>query len=189
MLIYLLNDPKIFDVIKVRVATLVQPSSPVHLHQGSDVQFKIVNEQFTNLESPNVQWSSSDQSVLKINRYDGSAKALREGKAEIMITGSDNAVSIAHVSPVKHVEIEQHDDLILNVDNRNGNLRLRMKLYLKDQVEELMPISRYDGNRLIRQNVVLDCKTDWPELVDATSETRDDEGYFCNIRFRGRRGS
>ena len=42
--IYLIKNPSIFDVFKVRVATLVQPSSPVHLHVGSDVSFKIVND-------------------------------------------------------------------------------------------------------------------------------------------------
>lgn len=51
-----------------------------------------------------------------------------------MISGSSNAVSIAHVSHVNYVEIDPNDkgDMILNVDDRNDLLRIRMKLFLKD---------------------------------------------------------
>ena len=32
VVLYLVNNPAIFDVFRVRVATIVQPSSPVELH-------------------------------------------------------------------------------------------------------------------------------------------------------------
>jgi len=60
-----------------------------------------------------------------------------------MISGSSNAVSIAHVSHVNFVEIDPNDkgEMILNVDDRNDLLRIRMKLFLKDQIAELMPVT------------------------------------------------
>lgn len=64
-----------------------------------------------------------------------------------MISGSSNAVSIAHVSQVNFVEIDPNDkgEMILNVDDKNDLLRIRLKLFLKDQIAELMPITQYDG--------------------------------------------
>ena len=44
VVLYLIENPSIFDVFKVKVATLVQPGSPVHLHLGSEVNFKIVSD-------------------------------------------------------------------------------------------------------------------------------------------------
>jgi len=65
VVLYLINNPAIFDVFRVKVATIVQPSSPVLLHVGSDVNFKIVSD------SPGMQestsWTSSNPKVLEIN--------------------------------------------------------------------------------------------------------------------------
>lgn len=130
----MIKNPSIFDVFKVRVATLVQPSSPVHLHVGSDVSFKIVNDQQTSFAGGNVEWSSGNTRVLAIDHSTGKANAVGEGKAEIMISGSSNAVSIAHVSNVNFVEIDplEKGDMVLNVDDRTDSLRVRVKLFLKD---------------------------------------------------------
>lgn len=38
---------------------------------------------------------------------------------------------------------------MLNVDNPSDSLRVRLKLYLKDQQEELLPIYHYEGMNLI----------------------------------------
>ena len=43
VVLYLISNPAIFDVFRVRVATIVQPSSPVYLHVGSEISFKIVS--------------------------------------------------------------------------------------------------------------------------------------------------
>ena len=173
----------------MRVATLVQPSSPVHLHIGSDVSFKIVNDQQSSFANGNVEWTSGNPRVLTINHSDGKATAVGEGKADIMISGSSNAVSIAHVSHVSFVEIDPNDkgDMILNVDDKTDRLRIRVKLFLKDQIAELMPVTQHDGQTLIRQNVNFDCVADHPEYIVATGEVNDLEGYYCNIRFKGKK--
>jgi hypothetical protein len=42
VVLYLVSNPSIFDVLRVRVATIVQPGSPVFVHVGGEVQFKVV---------------------------------------------------------------------------------------------------------------------------------------------------
>jgi len=62
ILIYLENNPMIFDVIKVKVSSIVRPLSPVHLHIGGEVEFKVTNpDDHASLEDKsNLQWKSSD---------------------------------------------------------------------------------------------------------------------------------
>lgn len=90
-------------MFKVRVATLVQPGSPVHLHVGSQVSFKIVTDSMSSLPSGDTKWSSSAPSTLSIDAQDGTAVALDEGSANILLSGKKSdieleAASIAHVS-------------------------------------------------------------------------------------------
>ena len=41
ILVRLKSDPKIYDMFKIKVDRLVEPSSPAYLHVGSDVNFII----------------------------------------------------------------------------------------------------------------------------------------------------
>lgn len=67
MIIYLLNNPTIFDVLKVRVATVVIPSSPVNLHIGSEVTFKVVTHE---VKAPDrINWSSNNMQVMQIDQH------------------------------------------------------------------------------------------------------------------------
>jgi hypothetical protein len=61
VILSLSNNPAIFDVLKVKVATIVQPSSPVNLHIGSTVKFIIEGK-----SNENIPWSSSNSKVLSI---------------------------------------------------------------------------------------------------------------------------
>lgn len=69
VIIYLEEDPSIYDVFRVRVATLLQPSSPVYLHTGSRVNFKIVEYQshFKGGEAQQLAWSSTNSSVISVH--------------------------------------------------------------------------------------------------------------------------
>jgi len=104
-----------------------------------------------------------------------------------MLSNSINAASIVHVSRVEHAELEQQTDLIINVDDLNILLRPRVKLYLQNQVEDLLPITQFDGLTLIRQNVALKCESDQPKILEAQAEVSEVEGFFCNIKFIGSR--
>ena len=39
--LYLEDHPNIFDVIRVRVSGVVQPASPVHIHLGGEINFRV----------------------------------------------------------------------------------------------------------------------------------------------------
>jgi len=43
--------------------------------------------------------------------------------------------------------------LVINTDEQTRDLRVRVKLYLHDQIEELTPTVQFDGITLIKQNV------------------------------------
>jgi hypothetical protein len=57
----------IMDVVRVRVSSVVRPLSPVYLHLGGTVEFKILDDddykQNPNLQGNNV-WKSSDSNIL-----------------------------------------------------------------------------------------------------------------------------
>lgn len=42
IIVYLVNSPHIYDIIKVRVTSVVMPQSPVNLHVGGEVNFIIL---------------------------------------------------------------------------------------------------------------------------------------------------
>jgi len=94
-----------------------------------------------------IKWSSSASSTLSIDSQDGTAVALEEGSANILLSGKKSemeleAASIARVSQVTHAEVEQNgwNDLLLDVEEAS-HLRIRLKLFLGNQVEELMPVT------------------------------------------------
>jgi hypothetical protein len=101
VVVYLQNDPRIFDIFKVRVATIVEPSSNVHLYVGSEVQFKIVASKLDQLEAAGLTWFSTNQNVLDVNHLEGSAIARSEGKAEIKLQNSNNDITVSQVEVSK----------------------------------------------------------------------------------------
>jgi hypothetical protein len=96
-------------------------------------------------------WGSSNPSVLDINQKSGEARAIHEGKADIMLSNSINAASIVYVSKVKMGEVDQRSrkNLVINTDDNEGEVRIRIKLYLQDSIQELTPTVQYDGVTLI----------------------------------------
>jgi hypothetical protein len=79
VIIYLLEDPAIYDVFRVRVATMIQPSSQVLLHVGSQVKFKLIDYQNHLAEGQpsysGSSWSSSDTSVIEVHHESGESLA------------------------------------------------------------------------------------------------------------------
>jgi len=57
-----------------------------------------------------------------------------------------------HVSKVKGAEVDQasRKNLVINTDDYQGEVRIRIKLFLQDQIDELTPTVQYDGVTLIR---------------------------------------
>jgi hypothetical protein len=98
-------------------------------------------------------WKTSDSSILQIGSSDGRAHGLKEGRVDVMLQNHINAASIVHVSKVQFAQFESKVPLVLNTDEQYSSLRVRMKLYLNKNGEEIMPTSQFDNVPLIRQNI------------------------------------
>ena len=69
---YLLKQPQIYDIFKIRVQSVVRPHSPVNVHVGAEISFKIMDENIAVPEQTDkVIWSSNNPSVLDINQKTG----------------------------------------------------------------------------------------------------------------------
>jgi hypothetical protein len=80
------ENKAVFDVIRVKVATLVRPSSPAQLHVGAKVSFELVEgHQDRSMRGGELAWLSSNPKVLDIDSQDGAALARREGSADITL--------------------------------------------------------------------------------------------------------
>jgi hypothetical protein len=80
--------------------------------------------------------------------------------------------------------VEHQNALILDTDSNEAELRVRVKLHLTKQDEEVMPTVQYDGITLIRQNIGILCTSDQPDYVAAKGEVSDLEGFFCVLKYR-----
>ena len=60
MVVYLLKQPQIYDIFKVRVQSVVKPHSPVNVHVGGEISFKIMNDNQQVAASDDIVWSSSN---------------------------------------------------------------------------------------------------------------------------------
>lgn len=152
-MIYLENNPIIFDVIKVKVSSIVRPLSPVHLHIGGEVEFKMVNPDYQGLlDDKKLGWKSTEPTILRFDDNSGKAFGLQEGRADVHLSNQNSAASIVHVGRVnKFAQIEQNKQLVLDTDkNEAESLRVRVKLFLVENGEEVMPTTQYDGVTLIR---------------------------------------
>ena len=104
--IYLVEHPNIFDVVRVRVSGVVQPLSPVYIHLGGEINFRVEstdgssNKDQQQQQPTNVVWSSSAPSILNIDSTTGYATGKREGKADVLLSNQHNAASIVHVNKV-----------------------------------------------------------------------------------------
>jgi hypothetical protein len=67
VVLYMVDRPHIFDVIRIRVSSIVQPLSPVFLHLGGEVDFRVANTETNMIEEKSKaaeRWSSSNPQVL-----------------------------------------------------------------------------------------------------------------------------
>lgn len=92
-MIYLEEDPKIYDVFTVHVASMLQPSSPVLVNQGAKINFKLIDEQgrFIDVKHLEPVWSSTNISVAEIDAKSGEALAYAQGDTMVKLTNSMQA--------------------------------------------------------------------------------------------------
>lgn len=139
MIVSLENDSghKIYDVFHVRVQSVVRPKSPVRLHLGGTVDFRVQDNQ-AGLAIAHT-WSSSNSGILSINSKSGKAKGMSVGEVNVLLSShsDQNAASIVHIGQVQHAQVEQLVPLVLKTDptdwqSNSAELRVRVKFYLED---------------------------------------------------------
>ena len=74
-----------FDIFRVNVATIVQPSAIAHVHIGSQVNFTIEANKFESFDD--LIWSSSNSNIFKMDSINGTGVAQAVGTADIMLSG------------------------------------------------------------------------------------------------------
>lgn len=70
IVVFLEDHPHIFDVVRVRVSSIVQPLSPVYLHLGGQVEFRVESTESTQKSvshAHGIRWSSSNAAILAID--------------------------------------------------------------------------------------------------------------------------
>ena len=81
--VYLIENPSIFDTFYVSVGTIVVPSSPVYVHVGGFIYFSVSSSGSSKADPV---WRTEQKNVLEIDSYSGKAVALKEGKANVMLS-------------------------------------------------------------------------------------------------------
>ena len=74
IVVFLEDHPHIFDVVRVRVSSIVQPLSPVYLHLGGQVEFRVESTESTQKSvshAHGIRWSSSNAAILGIDQVSG----------------------------------------------------------------------------------------------------------------------
>ena len=115
---------------------------------ATNTEYKTAND--------HVIWSSNNPSILDINQQTGEARALQEGRAEILLSNHISAASIVQISRIRSAEIDplSRKNLVLNTDDGSREVRIRVKFYLGEAgVEEVTPTVQFDGLTLIKQKV------------------------------------
>jgi hypothetical protein len=69
--VYLVKYPHVYDIFRVRVQSIVKPYSPVNVHVGASIKFKIMdntpNDVTTSQSKMDVIWGSSNPQIIDIN--------------------------------------------------------------------------------------------------------------------------
>lgn len=110
----------------------------------------------------------------------------------MLLSNHVNAASIVHVSKVQNAIVEHVGPMLIATDDgavgsssKGEELRVRIKMFLNKNGEELMPTVQFDGITLIRQNLKVKCESSDDLWVASRGEINDLEGYFCVMTYVG----
>lgn len=106
MVSHRLLPDKLIDVLPIKVGSLISPASPVDVHVGGTVNFKINNQVLLDKS----KWKSSDDQVVRVES--GQVKAVGPGKAELRFDETVRLSSLIRVFAITQI-IEE--DVISNV--------------------------------------------------------------------------
>ena len=98
--IKVMHSADIFDVIRVKVVSSIQPQSPVYVHQGGEVNFMYDEG------TANAQWRSNNEAIMTVDSA-GHAKARNVGTTTIVYEGDATLSSHVHVARVGEIKLDE----------------------------------------------------------------------------------
>lgn len=173
--VYLEEDPRIFDMFKVTVGSLIFPSG-ASIHRGNSIKFRLSSAE---LEERNITWSSSNSNIVSVVNHTGEASAMAKGQARVFLQGDAFAEVLVNVFEV--------DTLVLESE---GSSKLTNTLEIKDGSHKVH-VKTFSEGRLVRgimssddkitSNIVLKCVVDHKEWFEVDSICYEGEAY-CTLR-------
>ena len=104
---------ELMDILPIKVGSLISPSSPVEIHIGGNVNFKLNNQVLLNKS----KWKSSNSGVVRIE--DGRVKAVGNGKAELRFDETVKLTSQIQVFSVDQILLEESlTNTLTNIPSR-----------------------------------------------------------------------
>ena len=104
---------ELLDILPIKVGSLISPSSPVEVHFGGNVNFKLNNQVLLDKS----KWRSSNTEVVRIEN--GRVKAVGMGKAELRFDQTIKLTSQIQVFTVDQIVLEESlTNTLTNIPSR-----------------------------------------------------------------------
>ena len=104
---------KLMDILPIKVGSLISPASPVSIHIGGSVNFKLNNQVLLDKS----KWKSSNNDAIRIEN--GKVKAVGSGKAELRFDETIKLTSQIQVFSVDQIILEESlTNTLTNIPSR-----------------------------------------------------------------------
>ena len=158
--VFLNKNPKVKDVLKISVNSVMKPVSPVHLHLGGEVQFETTHSTPAGVVG---LWSTENPTVLTVNEK-GLARSLQEGDTYVHYREkSMDLRSLVSVQRVRSVELGPSAPSVITNYERHPSFRESFKVPLRlfadsDKSREIYKLNS-EQKKNIKQNIHVKCST------------------------------
>jgi nuclear pore complex protein Nup210 len=189
--VFLNKNPKVKDVLKISVNSVMKPVSPVLLHLGGEVQFETTHSTPAGVVGV---WTVENTNILSVTDK-GLAKSLQEGDTFVHYREkSMDLRSLVSVQKVKSLELGLNSPTVISNYERHPNFRESYKVPIRlfadsDKMKEIHKLSS-EQKKNIKQNLHVRCYTNShsdfvfveSEIDKADKERWGDEpGYGCLV--------
>jgi hypothetical protein len=175
------NNLRLFDIMAVKIGALITPASPVQVHTGGNIRFKINNKILLDKS----KWKSSNNDIIRIE--DGKVKALSPGKSIIRFDESVNLSSIVNVFQIDKIEEIKFSKVLTNIpahQDFSEKYNFTFRVFADNKEIDLIDMEK--------NNPEIDHGLEWNCLVDSSSlkaskikfKRLDNQNYFgCVVEF------
>lgn len=162
--IQLMDNPSVFDIFIVNVGTIIQPSSPVAVHEGGTISFSAGSRH----QGSEFFWSSENGNIVEIDPISGKAKAIKEGKtniffnhiiqytAKVVVFKANKILMNEYKSPSKMTSVPSHPKF-------QNEYIFYFRVISDDKEIKAFNENRNEGE--INNNLRFECETEFPEAL------------------------